>query len=366
MSPVDDNSQESEGLKMDMHIHTKYSNLKHQPEGYLDRSYNMFSLDSNIEPQALPEEAYRKEINVICITDHNNLKGYYEVMKVAKKDYPDITVVPGEEITTLSGHILAYGISEAIRPGLSVLETRDEIHKQGGIGVAAHPRAVDSATLFEARHLPIYEGFNAPSLDHYSNVTVGCEARDLGKILTVGSDAHIPPTVGCALIDVGFENNLEAIIKNIKNANFKVIKTKYATIDNLRELLQYKLSDPSAALNTIEKHYGCVAKGVTKFFIDSFVKNRNAIWSLGPQKIFENRLKQLSKNLFFKRNDPQYVNSVLGLHGAKSIKILEALAPISKNTPDYEKNCDLLEEYEFKGPIAWINQHNKSLRPAVA
>lgn len=47
-----------------------------------------------------------------------------------------------EEITTDTGaHVLAYGIHDVIKPGISLSEVVDEVSKQGGVSSAPHPFA---------------------------------------------------------------------------------------------------------------------------------------------------------------------------------------------------------------------------------
>lgn len=45
----------------------------------------------------------------------------------------------GEEVTTHRWHLPGIGISERISPSLSLSEVIDEIHRQGGLAIAAHP-----------------------------------------------------------------------------------------------------------------------------------------------------------------------------------------------------------------------------------
>jgi hypothetical protein len=62
------------------------------------------------------------------------------------------TVLIGEEITAPNYHLLAIGIHNAIAWNQSAASAIDEIHRQGGVAIAAHPRkkfwsAYDDAAL---------------------------------------------------------------------------------------------------------------------------------------------------------------------------------------------------------------------------
>jgi len=52
----------------------------------------------------------------------------------------DLIIVPGIEISTCKGHIIAYGVTDGeFEMGLTPKETVDVIHRRGGIAVPAHP-----------------------------------------------------------------------------------------------------------------------------------------------------------------------------------------------------------------------------------
>jgi len=45
----------------------------------------------------------------------------------------------GEEVSSKEGHILSLFLKEPIKPGMSARETIEEVHRQGGVAIAAHP-----------------------------------------------------------------------------------------------------------------------------------------------------------------------------------------------------------------------------------
>jgi hypothetical protein len=79
-------------------------------------------------------------VDVIAITNHNHnlaLRIGQRLGLVA--EYP--IVIPGQEVTTRSFHMVAVGVTAMIDSGLSAREALDAIHAQGGVGIAAHPFA---------------------------------------------------------------------------------------------------------------------------------------------------------------------------------------------------------------------------------
>ncbi|NTU75780.1 MAG: phosphotransferase, partial [Anaerolineaceae bacterium] len=59
------------------------------------------------------------ELNVIAITDHDEIKGALEAVELAPAF--GIEVVPGSEISTADGHVLALYIRQRVPAGLSLI-----------------------------------------------------------------------------------------------------------------------------------------------------------------------------------------------------------------------------------------------------
>src|SRR5439155_524924 len=79
--------------------------------------------------------AQKLRLSGIAITDHNSVGGIEEAEAAAG---PDFLVLPAIEISTDAGHVLAYGVREAIPRNLSVADTVERIVALGGVPVAAH------------------------------------------------------------------------------------------------------------------------------------------------------------------------------------------------------------------------------------
>ncbi len=146
--------------KADIHVHTRYS-------GFEKYSFLHFP-ESVTDPLKAVETACRRELDILCITDHNTIKGAV----IAQKHAKDIEVVVGEEVSSADGEILALFIQEEIKPWLGATETIDLIHEQGGIAVAAHPFSPQCHSLGKKIHnleLDGVEVFNACHRDAYTN-----------------------------------------------------------------------------------------------------------------------------------------------------------------------------------------------------
>lgn len=117
------------------------------------------SHDGGDSYESLILSAADKGLGAIAITDHNEFdyRGIRQVLESLKAEGrvpSDFLVVPGSEISTLDGHVLAYFITSRIQPGMSAAETIRAIHAQGGLAVAAHPAAKGGVGLEAAARLP--------------------------------------------------------------------------------------------------------------------------------------------------------------------------------------------------------------------
>jgi hypothetical protein len=83
-------------------------------------------------------EAQRQGLEVIAMTGHNNVW----VAKVGRwysREVGGPTVLVGEEIVGPKYHMLALGIEHTVDWNQSAASAIAEIHRQGGVAIAAHP-----------------------------------------------------------------------------------------------------------------------------------------------------------------------------------------------------------------------------------
>src|SRR5262249_47801151 len=97
-------------------------------------SHTFYSKDSLTRFDQVIETCKRKGIDRIFITDHNTADGALALAKLA----PDL-VIPGEEIMTTDGELLAYFVKETVPAKLSPAETIKRLRDQGAVISVAHP-----------------------------------------------------------------------------------------------------------------------------------------------------------------------------------------------------------------------------------
>lgn len=103
----------------DIHIHSTYSH------------------DATITVRAILKQASDVGLNVIAVTDHDEIRGSLEAYELAPKY--GLEAIPGVEVTTKDGHLVALFIEELPPSGLSLIDTLIHIGKLGGIAFAPHP-----------------------------------------------------------------------------------------------------------------------------------------------------------------------------------------------------------------------------------
>jgi len=79
------------------------------------------------------------DLDLVAITDHDLIDGSLEARELVAKGGYRFQVLVGMEITTLEGHLLAYGLEEPVRMLQPLTRTIELVHEQGGFCIVPHP-----------------------------------------------------------------------------------------------------------------------------------------------------------------------------------------------------------------------------------
>ena len=183
-------------LKIDLHVHTCYS-----PDGITT-------------PREVIAYSKRQGLDGVAITDHDTVDG---ALKLLGKT--DLIIVPGIEISSLGGHVLALNVTKPVPPNLTLSETIQRIREAGGIAVAAHPvtlfkglRPTDTILNFDAIEVINSTSFPFSLSTHLSRKL----AVRLNLPQIAGSDAHYGPEIGFAYTIIDADPEVDEIVHAIK------------------------------------------------------------------------------------------------------------------------------------------------------
>ncbi|MFQ5761762.1 MAG: CehA/McbA family metallohydrolase [Candidatus Bathyarchaeia archaeon] len=181
-----------------MHVHTVYSG-----DGYLTL-------------KDIAREAKAAGLDGVALTDHDTVDAQRK-----SSDIDGLLMIPAVEVSSLSGHILAYGVTENIAPNRSAAETIDVIHSMGGVAIGAHIMRKSTTTLpardIGSLRLDGLETVNASTLSPFAKNKAMGFASDLNAFQTGGSDAHVHGLVGRAYTAVDAEvKTVDGVLNALK------------------------------------------------------------------------------------------------------------------------------------------------------
>ena len=174
---------------------------------------------NGVTPWGLVLEARRQGLDAIAVTGHNQVLDS-KIARWFSRISGGPTVLTGEEIHSPAQHIIAVGIEETVDWRLSASDQIDDVHRQGGVAIAAHPfvmmwpevedhvaRRLDGA---EICHPMVYVG------DEYQRQFEALRGRV--SVAAIGSsDFHGLGRLGmCRTYVFARENSAEAILEAIR------------------------------------------------------------------------------------------------------------------------------------------------------
>jgi predicted metal-dependent phosphoesterase TrpH len=186
-------------LCCDLHIHTS------------------FSRDGESTVEEILKQAVTAGLDAIAITDHDTVEGALYAMRCQTP----LVIIPGIEVSTRQGHLIALGITEPIPRGMDFLQTATYARKLGAVVVLPHPfhqwrhgAGLKVRTAVQA--VDAVEVFNSRYIIGSANRKAVKKAARLGKPQVGGSDAHNARFVGYGLTFVDAEPDVSSILEAIR------------------------------------------------------------------------------------------------------------------------------------------------------
>jgi hypothetical protein len=256
LKKIESFSQGAEFVRVDLHIHSfgEYG------------SYDI--TDSKMTPQAIIDSAINENLGIISLTDHNEIRNVEAALSYASGK--NIIIIPGVELSTPQGHLLAYFPSfETLRQFYGKLTISPDRHtcsetielcldrakQYGGFGIAAH---VDMSAGLEGM-MPRFDPFKEKVLLHeallgieisrveneiwYTGRDISADRKRLWKLradkMKEGEEYELPRLLGSDA------HTFDSFGKNASgNKKLTRIKVDICSFDSLR----IALLDPGARL----------------------------------------------------------------------------------------------------------------------
>jgi predicted metal-dependent phosphoesterase TrpH/glycosyltransferase involved in cell wall biosynthesis len=191
-------------IHCDLHMHTD-----HSP-------------DCATPVDVLLDTAKRRGLGAIAITDHNEISGAHE----ARAQANGIKVIVSEEVKTAhEGEVIGLFIEKKIPRGMSLKETIDAIHAQGGLAYVPHPfDRLHSVPDYEhllkvVEDIDVLEVFNARVAVPGFNEEARRFAAKYHVVAGAGSDSHVTQGLGTVKIRMRDFNGPEEFLESLRDAD---------------------------------------------------------------------------------------------------------------------------------------------------
>lgn len=200
-------------------------------------THTIYSYDGTATVSAVLKHAKQAGLDIIAITDHDEINGALKALQLASKF--GVEVIPGIEITTAEGDLLALNITEKVDRDLPLIETVLKVGELGGFCIAPHPMAagfgmksLSAYSIMKALRSPAVaqiligiETYNATTIDRMSNHYAHILGEHLGIARLGNSDAHVAEAVGLGVTE--FEGRTaKDLLKAIRKGKTMIRKKK--------------------------------------------------------------------------------------------------------------------------------------------
>ena len=172
---------------IDFHVHSEDSYDGHEPI------------------ELVLEHAADIGLDGVVITDHDEIGESLRAAEIAP-EY-GLLGIPGVEVSTRHGHLLAVGVEERPDPGRPFRDTVEVVRDLGGIAIVPHPfqRSRHGVRKRHIRDVDAIEAYNSMLFTGYRNRRARTFARRRGLPEIGASDAHHLPNVGSAYTEIVVE-----------------------------------------------------------------------------------------------------------------------------------------------------------------
>ena len=180
------------------------------------------------------------DLDIIAITDHDDIRGAMQALELAERGNYRFKVIPGNEITTRQGHLLALFVTQEFPMLKSLDVSMAAVYEAGGIAIAPHPLSWLTTSIREKQLLATHAGrYPFHGIETFNPSYAGRVAHKRVKELnsTVlhlpefgGSDAH-----ALSMIGKGFTHFPGSTVEDLLQAMKDHTTVAGGTFMNLRD-----------------------------------------------------------------------------------------------------------------------------------
>lgn len=170
------------------------------PHVHSDGSY-----DGHEPVELILEHAADIGLDAVVITDHDEIDQSLRAAQLAPRY--GLIGIPGVEVSTAHGHLLALGVEELPDSGQPFQDTVKEVRDLGGVAAVPHPfqRSRHGVRKGHIRDCDAIEVYNSMLFTGYRNRRARTFAKRHDYPKLGASDAHYLPNVGRAYTDITIE-----------------------------------------------------------------------------------------------------------------------------------------------------------------
>ena len=184
--------------------------------------HSKYSYDSIISIKEITRFALKNNLNFICLTDHETIKGSKKLQQYIKSKKLAIQVIIGAEYKTSLGDIIALNIKKDIK-SMQFDEFIKEARQQDGVLLFPHPYKGHKNIEYIAQKIDMIEIFNS-RLDKKNNDKSYKLAKKYNKNTYCSSDAHTYMSLKNCILE--FDSVESNFIEALLDSNIKCLSCK--------------------------------------------------------------------------------------------------------------------------------------------
>lgn len=168
--------------------------------------HSIDSFDARAPAELLLAQARAVGLDGVVVTDHDAIEESLRAAALAPEF--GLVGIPGVELSTADGHLLAIGVEERPDAGRPLSESVAQVREMGGVAVVPHPfqRSRHGVRRRDLLDCDAVEAFNAWSVTGYRNWRARAFAERRGYPTLGASDAHSVAMVGRAYTEITIDD----------------------------------------------------------------------------------------------------------------------------------------------------------------